>query len=136
MINVTCRFQRTVNLEVYVGTMSSNTAFEVPLVQDDTGPNLRLTVHDQAGQAIAVSGMLVNFYLRRYDQDGPVNAGHTSCIVFDQAAGQWDYNFAPGDLAELGSHWGDLEVTYPSGVKETAYEAVRFQVRRGNKGVF
>lgn len=136
MINITCRFQRTVNLEVFVGTMSSNTAFEVPLVQDDTGPNLRLTLHDAQGAVVSVSGLLVNFYLRRYDQDGPVNAGHTSCVAFDPSAGQWDYSFAPGDLAELGAHWADVELTYPGGAKETAYEAVRFQVRRGNKGVF
>lgn len=134
MINVKCRFQRVVNLEAYFGAMSSNTAFEVPLVQNDTGPALRFTLLDAAGEAIAVSGLAVNFFLRRDDLDGPVNAGHTACIAFDPAAGRWDYAFEAGDLAELGTHWGDLEITYPSGVKETAYEAVRCLVRRNNKG--
>ena len=133
MITVNTKFQRIVNLEIYVGIMSTNTAFEVPLVQDDTGPRLQFKVQDNSGAPIAVSGMGVNFYLRGAFDPSHGNRGHEACSSVDFNTGLWSYSLQEGDVSATGTYFGDIEVAYADGNVETAYEAVRFLVRGNNK---
>lgn len=133
MITVKTKFQRVLNLDIYVGIMSTNSAFEVPLVQDDTGPKLQFKVQDNAGTPIAVSGMGVNFYLRGTFDKANGNRGHEACSSVDFSQGLWAYTLQEGDVSAVGTYFGDIEVGYPDGTVETAYEAIRFLVRSHNK---
>lgn|GEM_PF-4978473 len=130
MINVIATFRNVLNLEVQLSVMS-NTAHEVPLVQGDTGPRLRFSVKDESGSPIAVSGVGagVRLYLRKHGDDGNSNLGHEPCSAFDVAQGEWDYDLQPGDVSAAGTYWGDVEIAFDDGRRETAFEAVRFLVR-------
>lgn len=132
---VKCRFQKTVNLEVYFQTMSSNTAFEIPLVVGDTGPVLRINLLEALDTPILVSGAgQVNFYMRRFQKSPHTNLGNEACDAVDVANGIWDYHFGAGDVSGgAGTYFGDVEIIFDDGTKETAFEAVRFLVRDNNK---
>ena len=124
---------RVIEVTVAVGRMS-NAAIQRTLVQNDTGPILRLELQDSFGKAInlstGVSG--VNFYIRPAHADGHVNVGHEACSGFDLLNGVVDYSFQQGDLSGTGTHFGDVELVYDSGAKETSFDEVRFLVRPSN----
>lgn len=129
MSDVVAVLRGTLNLEVTFAMF--NTAHEVPLVAGDTGPRLRFVLKDEAGAAVAVSGAgsSVSLYLRRHGEDASSNAGHEGCSAFDVPQGQWTYELQAGDVSAAGTYWGDVQVQYEDGRKETAFEAVRFLVR-------
>ena len=124
---------RVIEVTVAVGRMS-NAAIQRTLVQNDTGPKLRLTLQDSYGNPLnLVSGVqAVNFYLRPAHADDYVNVGHEACSGFDLANGVVDYAFQQGDLSGTGTHFGDVELVYDSGEKETSFDEVRFLVRPSN----
>lgn len=131
MIDIAATLRGTLSLEVQLSVMGHNTAHEVPLVAGDTGPRLRFAIKDEAGAAVAVSGdgAAVRLYLRRHGDEHNSNEGHEDCSAFDVAQGQWTYALEASDCSGAGTYWGDVEVQYEDGRKETAMEAVRFLVR-------
>lgn len=125
-------FNRILDIEAMVGRMS-NAAFQHELVKDDTGPKLRFHLMDSAGTAMNISGQEVMFYLKRTGEASHVNVGHEACSGFDMANGIVDYSFVSGDLGNVGTYWGDVQIHYEDGSRETGFESVRFLVRDNNK---
>ena len=127
-------FKRVVKVEAFFGVMSTNTAFEVPLVAGDSGPKLQFTLLDEDQIPIAVSGVGsgVSLFLRRFQEHSRSNGGHEGCSGIDVAGGVWTYDLKDGDVSGSGTYFGDVQIRYSNGVVETAFEAVRFLVRPSN----
>ena len=124
-------FTRVAMAEVIL-SMSGN-GFEIPLVQGDTGPKIRLTLVDDSGTPVAVSGAgQVKLYMAQPGLSHS-NAGHEACVAYDAPNGLWDYNLEPGDVSAAGTYFGDIEIEFDDGTIETAPDAVRFMVRENNK---
>lgn len=126
-------FSRLVEVVVAIG--ANTNAFEVPLVQGDTGPRLRFNLLDDTGTPIAVSGAGsgVKLYLQRVADGTHSNPGHEACSAFDVGNALWDYYLQPGDVSAAGTYFADVTIAFSDGTVETAPAAVRFLVRESNK---
>ncbi len=101
------------------------------MIQNDTGPDFLFTIKNrETGEAIALTGATVRFPFRLKDGDGAMlNTGHESCTIVDASAGTCKYVFIAGDLANVGHHEGEVEITFSGGKKQTSRRMVRFFVR-------
>lgn len=135
MITVPLLFHRVLTLEAWMGGMSGagGTGIQNTLVKNDTGPQLKFILKDTEGALIATSGLIVELFLKQYHEETHVNVGHEACSAYSIADAQYVYDLQDGDLSGTGTYFGDVRVTYPSGKKETAYQAVRFLVRDHNQ---
>jgi len=105
---------------------------EISMVKDDLGPDLEFNVVDCNDNPVNLTGKIPKFFLKRYCLTDAVNALHPDCIISAAANGKAIYKFQPGDLAEIGTYFGDFQVSNVSGYLETAPEAVRIIVRDTN----
>ena len=126
------KFQRVIEIEAVVGRMG-NAAYQHTLVQNDTGPVIQFACKKVDGSALDLSGATVEFLIRRADAESHVNVGHEACSGVDLANGRVAYQFQPGDLSGVGSHFGDLRVIFDSGERETGFDPVRLLVRKSNE---
>lgn len=105
---------------------------EIYMVKNDLGPDLEFNVVDCNDQPVDLTGKTAKFFLKRYCLKDAVNVLHPDCTITDALNGKAVYKFQPGDLTEIGTYFGDFQVSNVSGYLETAPEAVRIIVRETN----
>ena len=108
---------------------------DLTLVQNDLGPDLKFQIRDENDNPIDISTWSIKFFLKRFCLDTHVNPGHEACVITNGPMGEATYKFQAGDLANLGTHFGDVQVTKPGTppLVETAPEVVRIIVRGNNQ---
>jgi hypothetical protein len=106
---------------------------QINLVQDDTGPDLTITLYDAASNApIDVSGGsdVVRLLLRREGQTGtPTVTTITGVRANGGADGVVTFVWPAGALATPGFYEGEIKITFTSGKVETVPDKMRFYVR-------
>ena len=130
MIKIEAYFKKVAVIDVRFAMR--NQTFLLPLVVNDTAPKLQFRCRDDEGTPIDLSGKQVDFYMRRANAEERANSS-TGCTVTNASGGVAEYVFQPEDLNETGTFFGDLSITEGSTI-ETASDAIRFEVRDGNKG--
>lgn len=131
-VNVVIR--RTVPIRVVLSMKAL--CQDLTLVQNDTGPSLLFQIRDDNDQPIDISGWTIKFILKRFCMDAHVNQGREECVITNGPMGEATYNFKTGDLVNLGTHFGDVQVTRPGtpdAITETSPEVVRIVVRGNNQ---
>lgn len=99
----------------------------IPLVVNDTLPNVVYTIVDQATDtAVDLTGSVVRLRIREIGSSS--EKAVLVCSAVDLPNGQVSSNFPSGVLDTAGTFEGELEVTFPSGV-QTTYDKVKFIVR-------
>jgi Rib/alpha/Esp surface antigen-like repeat protein len=106
---------------------------KIKMVKNDTKPDLIFTVlyaeGDNEGTAFNLTNCTVNFYLLKTGDTTLKNTGHTACTVTDAVNGEGKYEWDSGDLDEVGTYRGEIEVTYPDATKQTVYDEINIHVR-------
>lgn len=101
----------------------------IKLVQGDNLPYIKLTLTDADGRVMNVATATVVVYFRA--------AGTTTILTTLQCAKVTDgrdglvkFNF-PGSTLNIapGNYEGEVEVTFPDGLKQTVYEILKFKLR-------
>jgi hypothetical protein len=99
----------------------------VPLVVNDTLPNIVYTIVDQnTDTPVNLTGSTVRLRIREIGSS--TEKAVLVCAEVDMPNGQVSSNFPSGVLDTAGTFEGELEVTFPSGV-QTTYDKVKFIVR-------
>ena len=127
-LNVT--FNRVIDYIIRIG-MGVN-EFTSNLVKNDTGPKLRFHLKDASDNPINLTGKQVKFFLKLNGAQDPSNMGHESCAIEDANNGVAVYNFITGDLAAVGTYFGDVQLI-EGGVVETCPKFCRLIVRDNNQ---
>lgn len=96
------------------------------VVQNDTAPRLNFTL-TQDGSPINLSGAAVLFKFRK--QGASANVFSRACTITDAANGECYYDWQANDLASVGAHRGEVEVTFSDGKVQTCKDFIRFDVR-------
>lgn len=103
----------------------------IPLVRDDTGPQVQLTLTDTStGQPINLSGATATLFFRAVGTTqrlvtrplvipGSTATGGVALIVWED--GDLDY--------PAGNYEGEVEILLQSGVRQTVFEPLRFRLR-------
>lgn len=124
-------FYKTVSFCMRVGEVS-NARQQITLVKDDTGPKLEFTIKDCDGNVIDSGVSAVLFHLKKYCGD-KTNEGHEATSGIDVGNGIYQYCLVSGDISGVGTYFGDLEIVYDTGRRETGFTPVRVFVRESNK---
>lgn len=103
----------------------------IQLVQNDTGPDIEVTVYDVAtNEPIDFSDGSDVVRLHFMREDG---TGSLVTIVGSKPGGGGDgvalFAWSAGQLANAGNYEGEIEITFASGKKQTVPEKLRFVVR-------
>lgn len=102
---------------------------EFGLVQGDTLPAVRMQFLDDINDPIDLTGYTVDFFFKKAGERTLINAGHTECVIIDSDAGIAEYQWAEGDTARAGIHWGSFQITTDEGKKQSIKDAIRFNIR-------
>lgn len=106
-------------------------ADRIKLVQGDTGPQVQLTLTDETtGLAIDLTSATVTLHFRASGSDtvlfdrvcyvNPATASNGVAVVIWQS----------GDLnQEPGSYEGEIEIVFPTGMRQTVYDLLKFTIR-------
>jgi hypothetical protein len=99
-------------------------------VQNDTGEPINFTVLlDNAVKDL--TGCSVDFIMKS-PTGAAINSGHTACTLVSPTAGTCRYDFAVGDLAEVGTYTCDLQLTNSDGTIVTEYTEYDIVTRAEN----
>ena len=103
----------------------------INLVQNDTGPDLTVTLFDAVSNSpIDFSGGsdVVRLYFKKEDGSGALTTigGSKPNGGSDGVA---SFVWPNGSLASAGNYEGEIEITFTSGKKQTAPDKLRFFVR-------
>lgn len=131
MSSVMIFFTKIAEIPIRVGELSGASQ-QIQLVQGDTGPKLRFTLKDCEGNLITDGISGVNFYIKQFCSEACTNEGHTAVSGVNVSGGLWQYCLQPGDVSAAGTYFGDVSITYDSGIIETGFDAVRMLVRKAN----
>ena len=123
------KFHRVLQIRARFGM--DNITFDLPVVQDDTGPTLEFECLDRDANVVDLTGKTVKFYMKKGGFLGSTVNPSPNCVVTDAANGKAQYTFSAGDLAEPGTYFGDLVIE--DSQTETAFDVVRLVVRQSNK---
>jgi hypothetical protein len=103
----------------------------IRLVKNDTGPQIQVTLTDDAtGAAINLSGATATLHLKSL-ATGTVVLSRAMIIPETTATqgialvvwGSSDLNQTPGDYD------GEIEVVFSSGMRQTVYDVLKFRIR-------
>lgn len=131
-------FEPSVSLEIRMGVEMSCQK-NIELVQCDTRPNLEFVLKDcqNAGYLQNVSG--VDLFLRRVscgDESCVIsNDGHTGLSLVNPSESRWSYSLQSSDTSGAGTYFGDLQITYDDGSRQTASTEIRLTVRKKGCGI-
>ena len=103
----------------------------IKLVQNDTGPQIRVVLSDQVtGNPIDLTGATVTLNFR--EVEGTTALFSRPAFINPEYApsGIAYIEWEPGDLnVPAGDYEGEIEVVNATGARETIYEKLRFRVR-------
>lgn len=99
------------------------------LVQDDTGPDLVVTLTKASGGPVDLTDAAVYFQMRKPD-DRRYTVNSLCDIVGDPTLGKVNYSWGPNDLAVWGTYDAQWEVQFPDGKVITTKEPLTLEVRR------
>lgn len=103
----------------------------INLVQNDTGPDIEVTVFDATSNApvdFSDAGDVVRLIFAREDGVGtPVTI--TGTKPGGGSDGRAVFEWSAGNLATPGSYEGEVQITFVSGKVQTVPEKLRFHVR-------
>jgi hypothetical protein len=85
--------------------------------QYNTVPSLEATLLNPAGQPVDLTGSTITFVMRSRDNDTLVITGNA--LILDAVAGKVVYQWGINDLATHGAFFGEFDVTYSNGSKES-----------------
>lgn len=99
-------------------------------VQNDEDPPIDFKV--KFGSRVKdLTGCTVDFIIKAPDNTIS-NTGHTQCDITDHEGGLCTYNFQSGDLAQVGEHFCDIQVTNIDTKPQTEYRTTKLNVRAEN----
>jgi hypothetical protein len=96
------------------------------LVKGDTLPRLSFTI-TKDGVPLSLNGASILFKFRKLA--GSVTLFSRPCTIINAAAGTCYYDWQTGDLANVGAHIGEIEVTFSNGFIQTCKDLLKFEVR-------
>lgn len=101
------------------------------LVRNDTGPQLGLTITDDNGDAQDISGATVTIRVRQLGGSGVLVSRNAAVDpALGAAEGRCIVAWAEGDLdLPEDDYEAEVQVVYPSGVRQTTYETYRLRIR-------
>lgn len=102
----------------------------IGLVKNDTGPQLRFTITERPDDApVDLSGATVTLHFRAKGKK-TVLFSRTATIDNPPSNGSAIFQFIAGDLnREPGFYEGEVEIVLGSGLRETIYEIIDFELR-------
>jgi hypothetical protein len=102
----------------------------IKLVQNDTGPQLRFTIQDTlTGAATDLTSATVVMHFRAANTTTALFTRQAT-IIPPATAGVAVLQWQDGDLdVEPGDYEGEVEVTFPTGIRETIYNILQFVIR-------
>ena len=106
-------------------------ADKIKLVQNDTGPQIQLTLTDETtGLPIDLTSATVTLHFRASGSDtvlfdrvcfvNPATASTGVAVVIWQSG---DLNQDPG------AYEGEIEIVFPTGMRQTVYDLLKFTIR-------
>jgi len=99
----------------------------VYLVKGSTGPDLQITLKDQDGNPVDLTGATVTFSMVN-TSTGATKVNAASATVTDAAGGKFKYSWGASDLDEAGNFLGEFTVTVGTDVQKI-YEGLNIVVR-------
>jgi len=99
----------------------------IKIVQNDTLPVLNATI-TQDGAPVDLTGAAVKFYMINAETEA-VKINGASCSIISAEDGQVRYSWAGTDTDTVGDYWGEFEVTFPSGKKQTGFKQIQVTIR-------
>ena len=105
---------------------------KIKLVQGDTGPQIRLTLTNQAtNQPIDLTNASVTLHFRAVGSDTVIFSRPAFINPDTDTTGVCVLVWEEGDLdVEEGDYEGEIEVIRGSGESETLYDLLKFKVRK------
>jgi hypothetical protein len=102
----------------------------IKLVQGDTGPQIKLTLTDAAGQPYDLTSATVRLNFREVGATTALFSRPAFINPDIATTGVCYIEWEVGDLdVEPGDYEGEIEIVAPSGARETIYELLKFRVR-------
>lgn len=103
----------------------------IRLVKNDTGPQIQLTLTDDAtGAAVNLSGATATLYMKSLttgtvvvSRPLSIPAGTASQGIAVVVWGANDLNQTPGDYD------GEVEIVFATGMRQTVYDVLKFRLR-------
>lgn len=104
------------------------------MVQNDTGPPVEFEAKNPDGTARDLTGATVRFKIKHPTNGTRTNDTGTQnqCVITDAVNGKCRYDFAAGQVPDVGMYNCDLEITDSAGRVETEYKITRIKVRAEN----
>lgn len=99
---------------------------QAKLVKNDTAPRLKLSL-TQDGSPIDLNGATVLLKFRKQGSD--INIFSRACTISDAPNGECYYDWQSGDLANIGDHRAEVEITFFDGTVQSCPDLLRFNVR-------
>jgi hypothetical protein len=101
------------------------------LVKDDTAPQIKATLtRDDTDAVIDCSGGTVRLYFRKKGAGSVLFTLTAADAGTNLANGIAIFSFGAGNLnLDAGFYEGEIEITYSSGVVETVFQVLDFQLR-------
>ena len=103
----------------------------IQLVQNDTGPDITVTIYDVATNApidFSNASDVVKMHFAREDGTGsPVSI--TGTKPGGGGDGRALFAWSAGNLASVGDYEGEIEITFSDSTVQTVYDLLKFKVR-------
>lgn len=102
----------------------------IRLVQNDTGPQLRFTITDTlTNAAVDLTSATVVMHFRAINTE-VLLFSRTATVLAPATNGVAILQWLSGDLdIDAGEYEGEVEVTFPTGLRETIFNILQFVVR-------
>lgn len=103
----------------------------IRLVRNDTGPQLQLVLTDsQTGAVIDLIGASGVLHFRAAESTTVLFSRALSVDPILASSGIARVDWQPTDLdRDAGDYEGEIEITFPSGVVQTAFDILQFRIR-------
>jgi hypothetical protein len=101
-------------------------------VEDNTSPNLALTLQRNGSDISLASASKVELIIANDQTNAITNAGHQEATITDAAGGEISYAPEAADFPQAGRFKGDAKITYISGRSEILVDQLVVIVRAKN----
>jgi hypothetical protein len=103
----------------------------IRLVRKDTGPQVQLTLTDDAtGAAVNLSGATATLHLKSLTTGTTVLSRALTIPPSTASQGVAVIVWSTGDLDQTpGDYDGEVEIVFTSGMRQTVYDVLKFRIR-------